>query len=220
MKTIALTLYEYDELNPKAQAKARDWYRSGNDDNSFADSVIEDAEQIAALIGIEFAKHDVELVSGKKRQEPSVFWNGFSSQGDGACFEGNWRASSVKSGAVKEYAPQDEKLHRIASEFERLALAFPEASFSVKHSGHYSHENCTEFTIDLTGESAVSLSECGEKAANDAERVLMNAARDFMRWIYRQLEKEYEYQNSDAQIAETIRINEYTFTADGKRFEA
>lgn len=32
------------------------------------------------------------------------------------------------------------------------------------------------------------------------------------------LRKEYEYQNSDEVIAENVRANEYTFTADGKRF--
>lgn len=31
------------------------------------------------------------------------------------------------------------------------------------------------------------------------------------------LEQEYEYQNSDEQVDEAIRINEYEFTAEGKR---
>ncbi len=39
-----------------------------------------------------------------------------------------------------------------------------------------------------------------------------------MNWIYRQLEKEYEYQNSDECVDENILCNSYTFTEDGKRF--
>lgn len=42
-------------------------------------------------------------------------------------------------------------------------------------------------------------------------------ARTFADWIYRQLESEYEHVNSDESVAETIRANEYEFTADGKR---
>jgi hypothetical protein len=37
-----------------------------------------------------------------------------------------------------------------------------------------------------------------------------------MRWIYRQLEREYEWLMSDEQVDESIRINEYEFTEEGK----
>lgn len=38
-----------------------------------------------------------------------------------------------------------------------------------------------------------------------------------MRWIYRALEAEYEYQDSDGQVDETIKANEYEFEEDGSR---
>lgn len=38
-----------------------------------------------------------------------------------------------------------------------------------------------------------------------------------MDWIYRQLEKEYEYQNSDECIDENLMGNSYTFREDGTR---
>lgn len=41
--------------------------------------------------------------------------------------------------------------------------------------------------------------------------------RDYMRWIYKQLEKEHEYQNSNEVVDETITINEYEFDEDGNR---
>ena len=37
-----------------------------------------------------------------------------------------------------------------------------------------------------------------------------------MKWIYRALEKEYEYQNADEQIGENIIANVYDFTEDGE----
>lgn len=38
------------------------------------------------------------------------------------------------------------------------------------------------------------------------------------RWLYRQLEREYDYLSSDEAVDETIAANEYTFTAAGRRF--
>lgn len=40
--------------------------------------------------------------------------------------------------------------------------------------------------------------------------------RAFADWIYRQLETEYDYQNSDEQVDESIIANEYEFTEEGK----
>lgn len=39
---------------------------------------------------------------------------------------------------------------------------------------------------------------------------------DFASWIYRALEKEYDYQMSDECVDETIRANEYEFYEDGE----
>ena len=52
----------------------------------------------------------------------------------------------------------------------------------------------------------------------DAEDTVTEALRDLARWLYRQLEREYEYQTSDEVTDEAILANEYTFTGDGRRF--
>ena len=52
----------------------------------------------------------------------------------------------------------------------------------------------------------------------DAEDTVAELLRDLARWLYRQLEREYEYQTSDAVTDEAILANEYTFTGDGRRF--
>jgi hypothetical protein len=218
MKTISITVYEYDELSPKAQEKARDWYREASaGDNDFADSVIEDVEQIAPLMGIDFALRDVRTVGGKTFQEPCIFYSGFSSQGDGACFEGTWRASDVKPGEVAAYAPKDETLHAIAAEFERISKEFPQATFSTKHRGNYYHEGCVEFDFNTLPDYDGVLDPADEKRIETAEGALKEAARDFMKWIYRQLEAAYDYEQSDENVAEAIRANDYEFTAEGKR---
>jgi len=38
------------------------------------------------------------------------------------------------------------------------------------------------------------------------------------RWLYRQLEAEYDHLTSDEAIEEGIIVNEYTFTEGGRRF--
>jgi hypothetical protein len=52
----------------------------------------------------------------------------------------------------------------------------------------------------------------------DADEAVTKALRDLARWLYRQLEREYEYQTSDAVVDEAIIANGYTFTNSGRRF--
>ena len=47
---------------------------------------------------------------------------------------------------------------------------------------------------------------------------MIEALRDLARWLYRQLREEYEHQTSDAVVDEAIAVNEWSFTAKGKRF--
>ena len=44
------------------------------------------------------------------------------------------------------------------------------------------------------------------------------ALRDLARWLYQQLEAEYDHLTSDESIEEGIIVNEYTFTEAGRRF--
>jgi hypothetical protein len=203
MRVKKINVYKFNELSDTAKEKARDWWRTSSaDDNYWAENVKEDARQCFALIGIEIEK---------------IYWSGFSSQGDGAQFVGSWRASDVKPGQLKDHAPKDEWLHRIAETFEEIAVQCPKASFYVKSSGHYSHEYCTEFEVELGVDEEGGARHIIRGRKFITEDQVIEAARECMRWIYRQLEKEYEWQNADEQVDETILENEYDFTEEGKR---
>lgn len=215
MKTIQINIFQFGELSESAKEKAREWYRRGSEsDPHFAESVYEDAAQIAEVMGLDIRQRRAKLMGGGFRMEPSIFYRGFCSQGDGACFEGTWRADNVKVGGVKCYAPQDAELHRIAKEFEEVAAAFPTGYFSVKHSGHYYHENCTDFSFELCAGEGDDQGP-SEDAIIEAEDALEEAAKDFMRWIYKALEAAYDWDNADAQVDENIIANEYEFTEEG-----
>ena len=53
---------------------------------------------------------------------------------------------------------------------------------------------------------------------NGAEDALIEALRDLARWLYRQLQSEYEHQTSDGAVDEALNVNAFSFTAEGKRF--
>jgi hypothetical protein len=203
-----ITLYKFNELDDDAKERARDWYREGMYHDDWWDCVYEDAAAIAKLLGIDLMQRPVRLMNGTTRYNPAIFFSGFSSQGDGACFEGTYSYAKGSVKAVKKHAPQDETLHQIAQDlFDLQAPAFYQLSASVEHTGRYSHERCT--TIDV--------SRWDENVTNEQEEGIAGALRDFMRWIYRRLEAEYEYLNSDETIDDNIQANEYTFDEDGNR---
>lgn len=202
-------VYQFDELDEKAKERAREWYRQGNCDDSFwSECQIEDAKEIGAWMGI-----DID----------NIYFSGFWSQGDGACFEGTWRASDVKADKLKEYAPQDKELHRIIDGLAELAKEYPDGYFSVKHRGHYSHSGCTSFDVELPCEREEELEydspeyKALQVKLGEDEDTLIELARDYMNWIYKTLEKEWDYQNADEQVDESIRANEYEFLKDGTR---
>ncbi len=140
------------------------------------EDVYEDAKAIGALMGM-----DIE----------NIYFSGFSSQGDGACFEGSLHYRKGCVAAVKSYAGRDTELHDIATRWQEAhAKHFYQLSGSVKHSGHYYHEFSTSFYWERSNTCYGWLYE------SDDVDTLQDIARDFMRWIYRHLETEYEYQSA------------------------
>lgn len=189
-------VYKFNELSDKAKENSREWYRIGTQNDSYwSEFVIDDCTTIASLMGI---------------QIEHIYFRGFWSQGDGACFVGNFSSKDVKTGKVMEYAPKDKELNGIAQEFERLSKLYPNISFSVKHVGTYHHENSVDFTFDIEGNEPENY--------NEMVKQLEEVSKDFMRWIYKQLEQAYDDQNSDENVDYIIMSNEYEFTEDGKRF--
>lgn len=208
MKTKTINLYQFDELSESAKEKARDWWRSCQDENDLQ-HVIDDFETIAEKIGINFSTHKVNLYGGGVRHESNIWYSGFCSQGDGACFEGSYRYKAGFVKAVKDYAPQDKELHRICDTLQDLQKRhFYQLRATINHSGRYYHSNSV--SIDVYRQDEKDL----PKSVQDDITELM---RDLMDWLYRQLEKEYDYQNSNEYIDETIRINEYDFDSEGRR---
>lgn len=219
-KNVEYVIYKFDELSDKAKEKARDWWRdceNRSGSNYWSEGVIEDAKQCADRLGIDIAQREFKTMGGGTGYEPKIWWTGFSSQGDGACFEGTWEwpqgQTQTFEARIKEHAPLDEKLHHIALTLDDLQQRHSHRLKAVvKHSGHYYHSGCTDIEVSKIDDEGNE-----EDFDNDTYIEVKSALRRFMDWIYGQLEKEYEYFMSDEQIDEAIRCNDYEFFENGKR---
>ena len=80
-------LFAFDELSDAAKEKAREWYRQGNLDDDWWDTVYSDFLAICEILGIVLKTRPVKLMGGGIRGKPCVYFRGFCSQGDGASFE-------------------------------------------------------------------------------------------------------------------------------------
>lgn len=209
-ETSTRTLYKFEELSDTAKEKARDWYREGNTTDEFwSESVKEDAACMADILGIDLNQTRKTLMGGGHRYAPTIYWSGFCSQGDGACFEGKYAYKKGAVKAIKSESPTDVKLHQIAQDLQDAQRkAFYKLEASTKHSGHYYHSGCMAVEIYHVDDQY--------RDVGDAEETIKQALRDFADWIYRQLETEYEYQNSDETVDENITLNEYEFTEQGE----
>lgn len=195
--TLKTEVFLFDELPDEAKEKAREWYREGALGDEWWDGVYDTAKTAGACLGI-----DVD----------QIYFSGFWSQGDGACFTGSyayrkgWRKALRAEFSGDAYA-------RLATIGEALQAAqkpaFYKLAASVKHTGRGSDEYSVTIDVDTRDvPDGLPVYELG----------LRDTLRDFMRWIYRQLEAEHDWLMADEQVDESIRANEYTFTVDGEQF--
>ena len=211
-EVICTTVYLFPELSDAAKENARSWYRELGPHDDWWDAVYEDFERICEILGIRLKTTPVRLMGGGTRARPCIWFSGFWSQGDGACFEGYFSYAKGAVARIRNYAPQDPTLHGIA---DRL-LAVQRRNFyqlvaEASHRGRYYHEYT--MSVDVTRDSPP-----WQPRTEDAEEIVTEALRDLARWLYHQLQAEYDHLTSDEAIEEGIIVNEYTFTDAGRRF--
>ena len=209
---VETAVYRLDELSDDAKDKARAWYREIALDDVWFEFVYEDFESICAILGLRLKTRSVPLMNGSSRQKPRIYFSGFSSQGDGACFEAFYCYEKGVRRKIRAHAPLDAELHRISDALQALQRRnFYQLRAETTHCGRYYHEHC--MAISIGRDSAA-----WQEMTADAEDIVAEALRDLARWLYRQLEREYEYQTSDEAVDEAIQANEYSFTESGSRF--
>ena len=209
---VTTTVFTIDELSNAARENARFWYRDQGIHDDWHDYVFDDFETICRIIGITLDTHPVRLYGGGTRQQSNIWFRGFWSQDNGACYEGRYSHARGGAKALRAHAPKDTELHRIVDalqQAQRRNIWQLHATF--KRIGRYSHANSME--VDVERDSPT-----WQPIADDTEDVVIDALRDLAHWLYRELQDAYEAETSDEAVDETLTINEWTFTADGKRF--
>jgi hypothetical protein len=210
MKTIRTHVFTFDELSESAKERAREWFRACVDSNDY-DAVISDAAEILEMLGFELKTRNIPLMNGKTRAEPCIYWRGFYNQGDGASFEANYKYKRGSVAAVRAFAPNDARLHAIAERLQAIQKPFFYGlTARIYTRGNYTHEYTMQAEAEYNRDET--------RAIIDAEADILECARDLARWVYRNLETENEWINSNEYIDETISANEYTFTENGARF--
>lgn len=170
--------------------------------------VYEDFSCICTTMGVEVGTTGAQpRANGAARDE--IYFSGFGSQGDGACFAGNLRLADVAgAGArVREYAPQDTELHAIADQLELIVGVFmsttvllgveldsPRIDISGQERGYRQEvaSNILEYsTVDDQGDDGTLIT-----LVDELEDAVEKTATDLANWLYKSLEAEYEYQTS------------------------
>ncbi len=74
-----------------------------------------------------------------------------SAAGDGACFEGRWHWQPATPRKIREYAPQDRELHRIADALQAVQKRnFWQLQAEISHRGRYCHPYSMDITVPGT----------------------------------------------------------------------
>jgi hypothetical protein len=195
-ETVTRSIFKFSELPDDVKERALDNFRTINfSDSDWYESEFDWFKDCAKALGIEIE---------------NIYFTGFWSQGDGAQFTGTYTYRKGWRKALSEVT-SDPALISIGEALKAVQRRnFYQLSATVKTRGRYSHEMAT--SIDVTRED--SWSELDLARAGDDDDVT-EALRDFMRWMYRRLEAEYEYQTSDESISEVIECNEYEFDGEG-----
>jgi uncharacterized protein YfbU (UPF0304 family) len=138
-------------------------------------------------------------------------FSGFYSQGDGASFTGCINPLRF----LRKHFPKDyPMLRKVVGLGGRVHLAW-------KHSGHYYHEYSNTFDLDVEGfeylmikptdfheQVVASLDNKLQEELETFEDDAVPLIRGYMKQLYRELEKEYDYLTSDEAVKETIIANE------------
>jgi len=192
MKIVEKTVYEFNELSEFYKEKARDAYRDANLYHGWHDFILEDAKKIASMLGIFI---------------DDINFSGFYSQGDGASFSGSYRYEKGGLKKIKEHAPLDKELHKIALTLQKLQrVNFFQLRADITKSGRYSHSGTMTASVWRSDYKDFD---------DDTECELLSLMQSFADWIYSRLMTEYDWLTSDEVIDELIIANEFHFYEDG-----
>jgi len=209
MKTIEVKLFKLDELGEEAKKNAIT--KSRESDNWF------DYDWFDCIYELWAEKLKQQGIDVKK-----IYFSGFCSQGDGACFDADVdiikfiksRGLGCKCQVLLEALETDSEHY-----------------YRIRHDGRYYHENCIDVNSEVLFYDGVQswLKDAAEyffyqdekfwdknrvkRAGFEAE--IRRICIDYMKQIYNDLSNTWDCLNEDESIADQIRMNDVDFTEEG-----
>ena len=197
MRTITkeIKAYKFSELSDEAQESVRQGYVEFYLDSTWWEWTYDSAEQAAELMGIAIK---------------DIYFSGFWSQGDGACYEGTYDYEEHSWASVLDEFPQDKELISIARRMEIAQLKSPggKISASITQSGNYSHSGTMRIETSNNDELVTA-------HQLELETEITEGLIEFADWIYKRLKKEYEYLTSTEEVEARCEESELEFEEDG-----
>ena len=208
-----LSVRELKDKHPREFEQEYEKWREHALDGAWWDSVYEIAKADAEPLGFRI---------------DAIWFTGFGSQGDGACWEGS--VDIVKFLAYQQAI--DPRWHVVAALVEGRWMY---SRVGVLRSGSYYHENTMhasyEFNLDVEDEAVVmsgpymgavvgTLYEAigGDSTINELVDWVQEEARDYARGIYKHLEAEHEYLTSEEGFIESCEGNGVKFDVEEDEF--
>lgn len=211
MKTIvtAHDTYDFNELTQDAQEIVLNNLYDINTDYDWWDCEFEYWQEKLETLGFNNAK---------------IYFSGFYSQGDGACFDADIEITETLFDSFVDSLinwPAQEQLHKMLKKhsawfYDYLCNC---CEFNLQNKGfsnHYSHEN----TREIIGRVAYDTITPGflEQCFDLFVKYLEDKRHELCQDIFTALKQEYDYLTGREAIVETIACNEYTFLSNGEIF--
>lgn len=192
----AINTYLFIELSPEAKQTAINNNPDINTNHDCYEYIIDNYKQLSAIVGL-----DID----------NIYFSGFNSQGDGACFTGNYKYSKGAASQLSEFVYDDHPLVAIAEQLQSIQKEyFYSLTSEISHlGGNYSHEQSVKVVTTIGDRHGVRNLVTPTKQLGALFRELMN-------FIYADLQVEYEFLTSDEQIEETLECNECYFLSNGE----
>jgi len=185
MRQETIKLYQFDELSEDVKKKMLDKHRDINADHSWYDWALEDWYIKLKSLGYEEAK---------------IYFSGFWSQGDGACFTATVNIDQYLSA------------HKLKTRFKPLSECADYISITITHRWRYYFASSTDVNIEFYEDNKEV-----DALLNELEAMIKQERETLGNEIYKNLEDVYCDLTSDESVAETLRINEYEFMEDGQQ---
>ena len=179
---------QYKELSEAAQAYAYQMFKeySVSDDHEWWENTF--CEWVTKLEGL-----------GIYTDNPQMFFSGFGSQGDGACFTGVINLKEFLE-AHPDVLRQNVDLYMSTVPFDTSSENFAEYVIKLTRlSNNYNHENTVhigEWEVYCGDEYNNEVREEFEFLFCEAQDAIEEQCREYMRQLYKDLEAEHDYQQS------------------------